>query len=382
MDSGAGTLDVNPEPELPSTSSSDQSNFSHSQPDIRRSWEPERGAGQLVGAALSLTGILLTVIVADRASDTNGAGQLLWWLATLLFLVISCIAVFLLRQLRSVRYLLTDDALVTAFSGKRIEIPYREIGIVALRPRDVIDFEGYERYWPGYYDSLGNTSDGYWRSIATTPPRERVRIHTRDGSILAISPHRPVLFVEALDYLRHGSTRVAPAWPEDDEEPPGPLGLAIFTEPTAADAAERDRPLVGRGLRLSGIPTPFAYRILRERIVRGDPVASRLLALNLLVLITLVFLAAWKVDSVIQPLPVKWNPSGEPTWTVRPDGFWLFDGVWIYPVTAAAIVGVNTALATLAAVFGRMLEARLLLSGAFISACFLLLAMIRTTGLI
>jgi hypothetical protein len=126
---------------------------------------------------------------------------------------------------------------------------------------------------------------------------------------------------------------------------------------------------------------PRVYRTFRERVVRGDPIASRLLALSLLVLITLVFLAAWKVDSVTRPLAVKWNPDGEPTWFVRPDGFWLVDGVWIYPATLAAIIAINAALATLAVTFERVREARLLLSAAFITGCIILVAMVRTTGL-
>ena len=100
-----------------------------------------------------------------------------------------------------------------------------------------------------------------------------------------------------------------------------------------------------------------------------------------LLLIVLVFIAAWKVDSVIQPLAVKWNPSGEPIWFARPDGFWLIDGVWIYPVTAAAIVGVNTALATWPRRLDECLKLDYCCRVRSLSSGILLFSMIRTTGL-
>ncbi|MEZ4569837.1 MAG: hypothetical protein R2849_05825 [Thermomicrobiales bacterium] len=127
---------------------------------------------------------------------------------------------------------------------------------------------------------------------------------------------------------------------------------------------------------------PEVFVLFRDRIVRGDPVASNLLALSLLTLITLVFIAGWKSDAVNQPLPVHWDAEGQPSWYVRPDGFWIIEGVWLFLLTVAAIIAVNAALATLAAAYDRMAEARLLLSTSFVVGLVFLVAMVEATGVV
>jgi hypothetical protein len=381
VDRGPAPLDAKPESDLSISEPPSGPFFSGEARASRRIWQPERGAGQLVGAALTLGALIATLLGVQLASGADGLSRLVWVLFALAAFGGTVLAALLLLRLRSIRYSLDDGALGVSLLGTRLALPYTDIADVIFRPRDVIEAGGYERIWPGFYASLMMTSDGVWRSLATTPPHERVRIVTRSGSILAISPERPVLFVEALEAAMRASQRPPVSWLPADDLPPTPGGLPV-RRASAAPAPATPRPASSAAApRISALPTRAVYRILRARVVRGDPVASRLLALSLLVLIILVFISAWKVDSVNRPLAVKWNAEGEPTWFVRPDGFWLIDGVWIYPLTVAAVVAVNTALATLATAFQRTLEARLLMSAAFVVGCVMLVAMVRTTGL-
>ncbi len=325
--------------------------------------------------------MILTLLCFQRVLAGAGFSRVLWGVPMLGAAAMTVGVGIQAVRLYTLRYTLDDAVLSIVSAGHQVRIPYREIDDVVFRPRDLIDVYGYERYWPGYYDSLNQTSDGYWRTFATTPPHERVRIRTTGGGTVAISPERPVLFVEALEAFRGGAGR--PAFvPPDANAPPTPAALPatpMVEVPPAPTAPAPQRFAPRRQIRF---PRPLAYRLFRARIVDGDPVASRLLALSLLVLIVLVFMAAWKVDSVNTPLAVTWDANGEPTWFVRPDGVWIIDGVWIYPVAAGALIAVNCALATFAAALERPFEARLLLAAGFVTALMILAGMISTTGLI
>lgn len=353
----------------------------------RRIWRPEPGAGRLFGGALAAMAMLLQFLTIQQVVNSSGAVRVIWSLVALVVAGAAVYVVLLLVRMVTLRYVLDDEALVVSAFGQRIEVPYADITGVDFRPRDVIELDGYERYWPGYRDSISVTSDGPWRSVATTPPHERVRIRTGSGATVAISPERPVLFAEALDTARRGRAQRQPVTMTEvrDDDPPVPAGLPVAPLPQPAPPPARQPANVAQSTtprRQFSIPRPLAYRIFRERIVRGDLIASRLLALCLLVLIVLVFMAAWKVDSVNSPLAVTWNADGEPTWFMRPDGIWIIDGVWIYPVTAGAVIAVNAALATLFMAMTRVVEARLVLAAAFVTACILLIGMVGTTGLI
>jgi hypothetical protein len=77
---------------------------------------------------------------------------------------------------------------------------------------------------------------------------------------------------------------------------------------------------------------------------------------------------------------VHWNAAGEPDRLVRPGGFWIFEGVWIFPVTAAAVVAINAALATLAVYLNQLRSAQVLLGAALPVELLLLIALWRATG--
>jgi hypothetical protein len=347
---------------------------------VHHTWRAVRGSGQRLGTLLAGLSLAMTFVFALLAREASGATEVLWLFATVAGCLATVALVYLLLRLRSLTYTLTGSELIVAAIGLRLVISYTEIRGVVYRPRDVIEVDRYERFGPVFYDGLTNTSEGRWRSIATTRPSERVRINTFADNTIAISPERPVLFVEALEAGRRNDGSQAAQYVELEESPDRFDGDVPSPEPQRVAISEEEScPGPSQGAR---VREPLAMRVFRDRILRGDAFSSRLLAISLLILLTMVFIAAWKSDSVTRPLALRWDPDGEPTWYVRPDGFWLIDGVWIFPVTAAAVIVVNTALATLAAAFGRMIEARLLLAGAVMVSVILMIAIARATGLI
>src|SRR5690606_13266285 len=60
---------------------------------------------------------------------------------------------------------------------------------------------GWQRFWPGYYVGTRRAKVGNVRVIATLPLRRQLLISTADRDF-AISPERPVLFVEEYGRLR------------------------------------------------------------------------------------------------------------------------------------------------------------------------------------
>ena len=344
-------------------------------------WTPSRGPGQQVGIALSALCFVATCVAVYLLANSIGLVRVFWIVAAVDGIAATTVLLVMLVRLRSITYLLTSGQFVVRRTGAQIVVRFDDIVGVVFQPRDVIASRGYERYWPGFYDSTIATERGPWQSIATVPANERVRIQTRQGGTIAISPDRPVLFVETLDAMRESRAISIPTGYEGDKLQAGSA---------ARSPVEVEQILSPRGS-VSGEPQPAepgttnersAIHVFRTRIVRGDLAASRLLALNILLLIASLFIAAWKSDSVTRPVAIRWDPSGEPTWYVRPDGFWLIDGIWIFPITAAAVLAINAALATLVAAFGRTLEVRLFLSTALVVGFLLLIAMSKATGLI
>ena len=344
-------------------------------------WRPEAGAGQIIGAGLFLVALVAVIVALQRAGDSAGLLRGFWILAGLASMACATGIAALVARLRTISYRLESAELVVSAVGLRLAVPYHDIVDVVFRPRDLIDTGSYERYWPGFYDSRRLTSEGDWRSVATTPPAERVRIRLRTGVTIAISPERPVLFVEALQGYRRGAVTGDPV---HQSAIPAPAQLEI-TAPEEPDRQPAYTPQMPPETRPGPIERawsrrPVAIDLFRERIVRGDRAASNLLALNLIALIVLITVATWRSDAVNSPVPVHWDASDQPTWLASPDGFWVFEGIWIYPLTAAAVIAVNAALATLAAAAGRLPEARVLLAASFVVTLILLIGIWRATG--
>jgi hypothetical protein len=347
-------------------------------------WRPEAGAGLLVGGLLLAVPVIVGLLALWRFLSSAGAPRVGWFLLGCAALFGAGVVGLHVARLRSLRYILSAEALLIHCRGRQIAIPYRSIDDVILRPRDRIDVVGYERYWPGYFDAEISTSEGAWRSVATTPAHRRVRVQVNQGPTFAISPERPVLFVEALENRRRfarearGVERDPPAPtlpPLDMPAPIQPGPAAVRPQRTAGRP-----PLLSRDSLPDWIGPPRAWLLFRERIVRGDSVASNLLALSVIALILLVTLTLWRADAVNTPVPIRWNTDGEAVQHVRPDGFWIIEGVWIFPATAGAVVAVNAALATFAVYLERLREARMLLAVTLPVELILMLALWRSTS--
>lgn len=308
------------------------------------SWPAEAGPGKLIGWVLVVLLALLGVVFVWRFSAADGALRGLW-LGLLLLAVLGVgFVAYQLWRLAQLRYTLTDDALVIERGRETTIVPYERMLRVVRRPRDQINTGGYERLWPGLYISRFTTEEGVWESFATVPPNRRVRIVLEDRTI-AISPMRPILFLEALEERRGAEPAPVPEpAPIEDAEPQ----LATDALPTdfegpplpTAPPPSAQRPRDAVWPRKSGWK-PAAYQLFREELL-ADRVASEALAVSVIILAGMSIYAGYSVDGMFQDVVVRWNANGDPIETVAPRG------IWLYPLMGLGLLVLNTALATIA----------------------------------
>ena len=344
-------------------------------------WRADSTRGQAVGAVLASIGLVLLLVTVRQFDQTGGLSRVIFAGLMILFFVLTTIVGSLLVRLRSIRYLLDNSALHIRATGGNLTVPYSSILAVIHRPRDRLEGPRYERYWPGWFDSTVQTSVGVRRSIATTPVNTRVRLRLQSGSTIAISPERPVLFVEAINRLRSGAgvrdVRPAPVpTPSIYQQPvdePTPVGASLMPAtksepavPTTPDAVRR--------------PKSRLVAFVTGQDVRADATASNLLALNVILVVVMVAIAAWQSDAINRPVAIHWDAGGEPTWFISPERHGIVEGVWLFPLTGGLLVIFNLAIATLAVWVHRVPLARFLLLGTLVCLVLLFLGLWRVTG--
>jgi len=261
--------------------------------------------------------------------------------------------VYLIRGLRNLHYTLGRRAFTIDCLGKRRSIPYEAMVDIIYKPGEHLPGVGWEPFWPGFHISTTRMIDGIWHSWATMPPSRRVRIVTQ-GEVIAVSPHRPVMFIDELNHRRMLAQQVAIV--RDD-------GAVDIAEIDGADEAidERSRRYPDLG---------YAWRVLfRERLL-GDQFASALLAAGVVIPLLMAGYLYSQYEGIPSSIALHYNAFGEI------DAFGQPSDVWTLPIIAAIVLAVNTALATFVELFDRFLS-RLFLAATPAIQVLALIAMLR-----
>ncbi len=305
----------------------------------KNEWHPAAGFGRLVGAGLialaGLTGLtaLLLLIQAD------GAMRMLWLLVLLGALAGITRIAYLLKGLASLRYVLNDDHLRIEWLHETRQVPYDDMLEVIYHLREQLKLPGRERYWPGFYVSVIQTRDGVWRSYATVPPHRRVRI-TTPSAVIALSPERPILFIQELERRRLARPAGVEIHPDVGVSPAAPVSPQ--TRPPARVRQARVSPLQ-RSIDM------FRKDLLHDRI------ASTMVAIGIIIPVFMLAYTFNEVDFLPDGLPLHWNAHGEVDRTGDASS------IWTLPLLALTVLVVNAALATLVLPFDRV-AARLLVA--------------------
>lgn len=305
----------------------------------RNVWRPAAGYGRLFGgvliALIGATGLLALALLIN----SDGAIRVLW----LLFLLAALVGMggigYLLRGLATMRYVLTEDHLRIEWLRETRRIPYDDMLEVIYHLRDRVALPGRERFWTGFYVSTVQTAGGVWRSYATVPPHRRVRI-TTSAAVIAISPERPVLFIQELERRRRRT----------------PAGLAAAPDaPQVSSVPVRPRlPRAATARRARTLPFQQSIDLFRRDLL-ADRIASTLVAVGVIVPVFLLAYTFNEVDFLPDRIPLHWNAHG------AADRFGDPSSIWVLPLMALTILVVNTGLATIVLRFDRV-AARLLVA--------------------
>lgn len=304
----------------------------------RSIWHPAAGFGRLIGLTFVACLALIALLSILLLIQDSGAIRVVWGVVFLGAAAAMAGVVHLLRGLSTMRYVLGEDHLRIEWRRRVRRIPYDDMLHVTYHLRDVVDLPNREPYWPGYRVSTIRTREGVWHSYATVPPHRRVRI-TTPVAIFAISPERPVLFIQELERRRMGTPMTIPA------------GIDVVAAPRPERVPRRGRPSIAGGMTAS---IRESINLFRNELLT-DGVASTLVAVGVIIPVFLLAYTFNEVDFLPERIPLQWNAQGEPVRTGSSAT------IWTLPLLALTVLVVNAALATLVLQFDRF-AARLLVA--------------------
>lgn len=320
----------------------------------RSVWRPTPGYGRLVGVSLCFGCGVIAVLSFLLLVQDEGPIRILWLLLLVGALAILVWVIRLLRGLDSMRYVLADDHLRIEHGKTVRQVPYDDMLQVVYHLRERLDLPGREPYWPGYRVSTIRTRGGVWHSFATVPPNRRVRI-TTPAAVFAISPERPILFIQELERRRMGRESGLLA---DIEV--GDVGVA-------PGRPERRRPTAAWQARTAGLRQSID---LFRRELLTDTIASTLVAIGVIIPVFMLAYTFNEVDFLPQRIPLHWNADGEL------DRLAPSRAIWTLPLLALTVLVVNAGLATIVYRFDQV-AARLLVAITPIAQITIAIALLR-----
>lgn len=337
-------------------------------PDMAKRWQAAASPGGLIGVlaivlALMLTGGTLLLITGHTSLPVP---TLIAWLALAVFIVLIVALSYLVYGYVTIAYEFTSDHLTIRWAGQEHVIDLGAIQQILPAVDRLGDNPGrWRRFWTGYYVGSENGPSGYVTVIATLPVRRQLLIVTADRQF-AISPERPVLFVEeygrlrqALDYTRTGQAtasgsgesveRLAKAgwtmqYPVVKPDMPPQSATASSAGAGTRPAAGRSRARARRKLASTTRPT-----ILNDRI------AQFLLGISVVMNVAIIIFVLARYSSLPSSIALHWNVNGDPDRIGSPRE------IWIIPIITAIVAIANFILAWSIDTFDRF-AARFLLA--------------------
>jgi hypothetical protein len=233
-------------------------------------WSAAASPGGLIGLVLAL--VSLIAAVTSVFSLTGYLDLALTEITLYVILAISSFTTFIFLYLLfgyiRINYRLDPEHLTITWGLWSTSIPYDEIE--AVEPAsDALDEQrsGWQPFWPGYYVGSWNTDIGKIQAVATLPPRRQILIARADGDIFAISPERPLLFMEELARWYHA---FHDSQPEDESQPDAaPIAVTereVLEEPQPAGAAET---------KIEPQPPEIAAEPSSEETAPSEPISER-----------------------------------------------------------------------------------------------------------
>ena len=291
------------------------------------------------------------------------------WLALLGFLALVVALAYLVYGYVTITYEFSPETLKIRWASQEHLIDLASIQQILPAIDRLGDNPGrWRRFWTGYYVGSEIGPSGPVTIVATLPVRRQLLIVTADRQF-AISPDRPVLFVEeygrlrqALDYARTGESsdadvdvsveRLAKAgWTM--QYPTIKPGMKIPVESArASGSVSLEDPSSGRAARQ--VPARRRTVGLRDHVL-NDNVAVTLLGIAVLMNVAMVIFILIRYHSLPQSIALHWNVNGDP------DRIGSAREIWVIPIITALVTIANLILAWSIETFDRF-AARFLLA--------------------
>lgn len=328
-------------------------------------WRAAASPGGLIGILiiiLSVLGaggaILVLAGVASVPLPTPVIG-----VATVLFTVVAVGAAYLVYGYTTIGYAFGDDVLEIRWAGRRYPIDLASVTYIGPAIEVLEERPGrWQRFWPGYYVGVRQEKVGPVRVVATLPLRRQLLIST-DTEHFAISPERPVLFVEEYGRLRRaldaqrtdGFPTVAPGQGAQRLAEAGWTMQYPVIAPGRGPRGEQPEAASATGSYQIAAPGRGVSPLLRP-VLLADRVARLFLAMAILLNLLMVGYILLKYDSIPQSITLHWNVNG------LPDRIGSPREIWTLPLITGLVTLANFGLAWSIVTFDRF-AARFLLGG-------------------
>jgi hypothetical protein len=339
-------------------------------------WRAGASPGGLLGLVLT---ILATMAVVTSILGITGRADLplpdavLWVVFAVAILAVALFA-FLVWAYLSITYQFEAGTLRIRWGLWSDEIPLAEVDSISpLTEVAGADHGGWQPFWPGYYVGKRHTPAGTVQVVSTLQPRRQVLISVSDGRRFAISPERPLLFMEEferrqnLPERREGAAHAVGSYEQSAQRfveagwttEYSTAGVAVAPDDTAIDAPAADIPEITQRS-----PEPPPTKVFRSRpsstspmlrpIILTDPVALLLIAVGVFATGAMVVYILIQYQDIPPSLTLHWNVDGLPGRVGEPRE------IWILPTIAGLVLLANFGLAWSIALFDRF-AARLML---------------------
>lgn len=317
--------------------------------DISTRWQAAASPGGLIGVLGIVLSLVLTggTIVLITGHTSVPIPTPLAWIALVIFVVLVLLLTYLVYGYVTIAYEFSAENLTIRWARQAHIIDLAAIQQILPAVDRLGESPGrWRRFWTGYYIGSEVGPSGPVTIIATLPIRRQLLIVTADRQF-AISPERPVLFVEeygrlrsALDVARTGSpSSASPGASVERLEQAGWTMQYPTIQP-----AER-----GRAPSAGDVKVARSYQAQR-RVNRqlgsssrphmlNDNVALTLLGIAVVMNVAMVIFILFRYSSLPPSIALHWNVNGDPDRIGSPRE------IWVIPIITALVAIANLILA-------------------------------------
>ncbi len=332
-------------------------------------WRAAASPGGLIGILAAIVCLLLAggslAVILGKASLPIPMGAV--WAGLIAFLALAGGLAYLVYGYLSITYELGEQTLVIGWANRRYALDLATIQHIG--PASEVLEERPERwqpFWPGYYIGTHTGKIGPVRVVATLPLSRQLLVSTGDRHF-AISPERPVLFLEEYGRLRRAlDEQRSGAFPTIQEGEGArqlkdagwtvefPTLLARPKTPEMESPHGETDAGAGSVAKRGWFIFPEGISPVLRPLLLNDPIALGLLGIAVLLNVVMVAYILLQYDSIPSSITLHWNVNGFPDRIGSPRE------IWIVPLITGMVTIANFLLAWSIVTFDRF-AARLLL---------------------